>query len=225
MNKINYQKLLEQEIKKNLEENRIPTLLLHGCCAPCSSYVLEYLSEYFHITVLYYNPNIFPEEEYRYRTEELKRLIDTMPAKYPIQCVASPYEPEDFYAIAKGYEKEPEGGKRCFRCYELRLRETAAMASEKGFDYFTTTLSISPLKNAEKLNTIGGQLAEEFGVPYLYSDFKKKNGYRRSVELSKLYDLYRQNYCGCVYSKIESENRENQKSNIEYKEKMCYHEK
>ena len=203
-NKVNYQKLLEQEIKKNLEADRIPSLLLHSCCAPCSSYVLEYLSDYFNITVLYYNPNIYPAEEYQYRTEELKRLIGAMPLKHPVQFRAAPYEPEAFYAIAKGYEKEPEGGERCFRCYELRLREAAKAAADEGFDYFTTTLSISPLKNAEKLNSIGKQLAEEYDVPYLYSDFKKKNGYKRSVELSKQYDLYRQNYCGCIFSKEHS---------------------
>ncbi len=202
MNKINYQKLLDEEIQKLTKEDKIPTLLLHSCCAPCSSYVLEYLSEYFKITVLYYNPNIFPKEEYEYRTDELKRLIENLPAKNKISLIGTEYEPEKFYEIAKGHEQEPEGGERCFKCYELRLKEAAKYAKEGNFDYFTTTLSISPLKNADKLNEIGRRLSEEYDIPYLYSDFKKKNGYKRSVELSKIYDLYRQDYCGCVYSKV-----------------------
>lgn len=202
MNKINYQKILDEEIQKLTKEDKIPTLLLHSCCAPCSSYVLEYLSEYFKITVLYYNPNIFPKEEYEYRTDELKRLIENLPAKNKISLIGTEYEPEKFYEIAKGHEQEPEGGERCFKCYELRLKEAAKYAKEGNFDYFTTTLSISPLKNADKLNEIGRRLSEEYDIPYLYSDFKKKNGYKRSVELSKIYDLYRQDYCGCVYSKV-----------------------
>lgn len=201
MNKINYQKVLEKEIDKNVAEHKVPTLLLHSCCAPCSSYVLEYLSDYFRITVLYYNPNIFPEEEYVYRTEELRKLIEKLPAKNKIHLITTDYEPERFYEMAKGHEKDAEGGERCFRCYELRMREAAAYAVRGAFDYFTTTLSISPLKNADKLNEIGKRLSEEYHISYLYSDFKKKNGYKRSVELSKIYELYRQDYCGCVYSK------------------------
>lgn len=200
MNKINYQKVLDNEINKIISGHEIPSLLLHSCCAPCSSYVLEYLSEYFKITVLYYNPNIFPREEYEYRIDEQQRLIEEIPAKNKITLIKTEYEPEKFHAIAKGHEKDKEGGERCFRCYELRLREAAKYAKEGDYDYFTTTLSISPMKNAEKLNEIGKCLSEEYGVAYLYSDFKKKNGYKRSVELSKEYHLYRQDYCGCVYS-------------------------
>ena len=182
-----------------------PTLLLHSCCAPCSSYVMEYLSKYFSITVLYYNPNIYPPEEFDHRAAEEKRLIDEYNKNEniinKIDLIVSDYDPGEFYEIAKGYEDEPETGKRCLRCYRLRLEKTAAIAKEKGFDYFTTTLSISPLKNADALNSIGEALAAEYGVKYLPSDFKKKNGYKRSIELSREYDLYRQNYCGCEYSK------------------------
>ena len=209
MNKINYQKILDKEIEKIQKEKEKKTLLLHSCCAPCSSYVLEYLSKYFEITDLYYNPNIFPEEEYIYRSNELRRLIDEMPAKIPVKYISCEYTPEDFNEIAKGREKEKEGGERCFLCYRLRLEKTAQIAMENNFDYFTTTLSISPLKNAEKLNEIGREMSEKYGVKYLYSDFKKRNGYKRSVELSKEYELYRQNFCGCVYSNAEAIRREN----------------
>ena len=187
-------------IQKLTEDGRTPRLLLHSCCAPCSSYVLEYLSEYFSITVFYYNPNIYPPEEFGKRVEEQERLIRELPAKHPVSFLEGPYEPERFYEMAKGLEQIPEGGERCFRCYRLRLLETAQMARAGDFDYFTTTLSISPLKNAQKLNEIGARLAEEYGVPYLFSDFKKRNGYKRSTELSAEYGLYRQDYCGCVYS-------------------------
>ena len=201
MNQINYQKELDKTIARLQAENRTPTLLLHACCAPCSSYVLEYLSRYFQITVLYYNPNISPRAEYDTRAEELKRLIGEMEFIHPVKLLVGEYEPEKFYSMAKGMEELPEGGERCFRCYEQRLRYTAGLAKEQGFDYFTTTLSISPLKNAAKLNEIGAKLAGEFGVEYLLSDFKKKNGYKRSVELSGEHGLYRQDYCGCVFSK------------------------
>ena len=187
-------------IQKLTEDGRTPRLLLHSCCAPCSSYVLEYLSEYFSITVFYYNPNIYPPEEFGKRVEEQERLIRELPAKHPVSFLEGPYEPERFYEMAKGLEQIPEGGERCFRCYRLRLLETAQMARAGGLDYFTTTLSLSPLKNAQKLNEIGARLAEEYGVPYLFSDFKKRNGYKRSTELSAEYGLYRQDYCGCVYS-------------------------
>lgn len=203
VNNINYQKVLEKIIKKLQIEEITPSLLLHSCCAPCSSYVLEYLSEYFKITVLYYNPNIFPLEEYKYRIEEQRRLIESLPAKNPIDFIPTEYEPEKFYEAVKGYENIPEGGERCFKCYELRLREAALYARRGDFDYFTTTLSISPLKKADKLNEIGLRLEKEYGVKYLCSDFKKKNGYKRSVELSAEYGLYRQEYCGCVFSKKE----------------------
>ncbi|MBO5197851.1 MAG: epoxyqueuosine reductase QueH [Lachnospiraceae bacterium] len=200
---VNFQKELEKELAVIVREGRIPTLLLHSCCAPCSSYCLTYLADYFQITVDYYNPNIYPPEEYQMRVAEQQRLIAELPVKYPVSFVEGAYEPEVFFAAAKGLEQVREGGERCFRCYELRLREAAIRAKEGGFDYFTTTLSISPLKNAAKLNEIGGRLAKEYGVEYLYSDFKKKNGYKRSVELSQEYGLYRQDYCGCVFSKRE----------------------
>lgn len=205
MNKVNYQKILENEIETITKENKVPTLLLHSCCAPCSSYCIEYLSQFFKITVFYYNPNISEETEYRKRVEEEKRFINEFPAKYPVSMIEGEYDTKKFYDIAKGYEKVPEGGERCFRCYEMRLRETAKVAKQQNFDYFTTTLSISPLKNAQKLNEIGKKLSEEYKVPYLFSDFKKKEGYKRSIQLSEEYGLYRQNFCGCVYSK-ESRN-------------------
>ena len=200
MNKINYQKELDKVIEVLQRQGRVPRLLLHSCCAPCSSYVLEYLSRYFEITVFYYNPNIYPPEEFGKRVEEQKRLIAQLPAEHPISFLDGPYEPERFYEMAKGLEQVPEGGARCFKCYRLRLTETAEMACAGKYDYFTTTLSISPLKNAEKLNEIGGQLAKDYGVDYLYSDFKKRNGYKRSTELSREYGLYRQDYCGCEFS-------------------------
>lgn len=212
MNKINYQKKLDEEIEKIVAKKRLPRLLLHSCCAPCSSYVLEYLSEYFSITVLYYNPNIYPKEEYEYRIEEQKRLIGELPAKHPISFLETTYEPEKFFEMAKGHEKDKEGGERCFLCYEMRLEEAAREAQKGGFDYFTTTLSISPLKNAGKLNEIGERIAKQYGVSYLFSDFKKKNGYKRSVELSNQYHLYRQDYCGCVYSKQEAQRRNESKT-------------
>lgn len=199
--KQNYQIMLEHTIAGIEERDEVPTLFLHSCCAPCSSYCLEYLSEYFRITVFYYNPNIYPEEEYYKRVEEQKRFIERLPAKHPISFVEGRYDKERFYEMAKGLEDVKEGGERCFLCYELRLRESAEMARQMGMDYFTTTLSISPLKNAAKLNEIGDRLAAEYGVKYLNSDFKKKNGYKRSVELSEEYGMYRQYYCGCVFSK------------------------
>lgn len=201
MNKINYQKRLDETIECLQKEGRVPSLLLHSCCAPCSSYCLEYLSNYFNITVFYYNPNIYPEEEYFKRVEEQRRFIERLPAKHPIAFLEGKYDKERFYAMAKGYEDCKEGGERCFHCYELRLREAAEAAMAHGMDYFTTTLSISPLKNAAWLNEIGEMLSKEYGILYLNSDFKKKNGYKRSVELSEEYGMYRQYYCGCVYSK------------------------
>lgn len=200
MNARNFQR----ELDKILEQLTVtPRLLLHSCCAPCSSYVLEYLRQYFKITVFYYNPNISMEAEYQKRVTEQKRLIDAynqLDSGYLISVIEGDYEPEIFYAAAKGLEQCPEGGERCFACYELRLRKTAELAKELEQDYFTTTLTISPLKNAAKLNKIGESLAQQYQIPWLPSDFKKKNGYKRSIELSAEYDLYRQNYCGCVYS-------------------------
>lgn len=199
MNKINYQKLTDKVID-GLGE-RTPKLLLHSCCAPCSSYTLEYLANYFEITVLYYNPNISPKEEFEKRFAEQKRLIESMPAKHKITLIKGEYNYEDFEKIARGYEDVPEGGERCFRCYRLRLSRAAELAREKGFDYFCTTLSISPLKNSQKINEIGYELEKEYGVAWLPSDFKKREGYKRSIELSREYNLYRQNFCGCIYSK------------------------
>lgn len=216
MNRINYQKQLEEIIEKHEKAGEVKSLLLHSCCAPCSSYCLEYLSNFFRITVFYYNPNIYPEDEYHKRVEEQQRLIEQLPAKYPISFVEGAFDKEHFYEVVKGYEECPEGGERCFKCYELRLEETAKLAKEMEMDYFTTTLSISPLKNAQKLNEIGEKLGTIYEVSHLGADFKKKNGYKRSVELSNEYGMYRQYYCGCVYSKtqrdreIAAKERENQ---------------
>lgn len=205
---MNYQKELEKLISNIEKEGKVPRLLLHSCCAPCSSYVLEYLAQYFEITVFYYNPNIFPENEYTKRILEQQTFIRNLSetnanVKHPISFLAGNYDREKFFAMAKGLEHVKEGGERCFKCYELRLEEAARIAKERNFDYFTTTLSISPLKNAEKLNTIGKIVGEKYGVEYLQSDFKKKNGYKRSIELSKIYGLYRQDYCGCEFSYAE----------------------
>lgn len=204
---MNYQKLLDEELLIIEKQNKRPKLLLHVCCGPCSSYVLEYLCKYFDITIFYYNPNISPKEEYDKRVEEVKRLLKTASFIKNVKFVNGKYENEKFEEIAKGLEEEKEGGKRCKKCYHLRLYETAKYAKNNSFDYFTTTLSISPYKDANALNSIGKKLSEEFDIPYLFSDFKKKNGYKRSIELSKEYNLYRQDFCGCIYSKKESEER------------------
>lgn len=202
----NYQLELEKTINNHVKIGETPTLFLHSCCAPCSSYVLEYLSQYFKITVFYYNPNIYPDDEYYKRVEEQKQFIKLFPAKNKIDFVEGNFDKDRFYAMAKGLENVREGGERCFGCYELRLREAAQKAKDLGFDYFTTTLSISPLKNAAKLNEIGLKLEKEYGIKYLVSDFKKKNGYKRSVEISNQYNMYRQDYCGCIFSKQERQN-------------------
>ena len=207
--KTNYQIMLDKELENILKENKCPSLLLHACCAPCSSYVLEYLNKYFDITVFFYNPNISPESEFTYRLAELNRLIDEASYENIVNVISPEYDSSVFFEMAKGMENLSEGGERCFKCYELRLRESAKAAKQLGFDYFTTTLSISPHKNAQKLNEIGEKLSTEFGVKYLYSDFKKKNGYKRSCELSEKHRLYRQDYCGCVFSKAA---RQEQKS-------------
>lgn len=206
---MNYQKELDNIIEGLSILSKPPSLLIHSCCAPCSSYVLEYLSDFFYITIFYYNPNIYPEEEYIRRVEEQQRLIKSMPLRYPVNFQQGDYNSKDYYNIVKGLEDEPEGGERCFKCYEMRLREAAILAKEGAYDYFTTTLSISPHKNAVKLNEIGNKLGEEYGLRYLPSDFKKKNGYKRSIELSNEYDLYRQDYCGCIYSKRAREQIKN----------------
>lgn len=197
---MNYQKELDRLLERLKSEERVPRLLLHSCCAPCSSYVLEYLNRYFEITVFYYNPNIYPESEYTKRIWEQQELISRMPFVHPVSFLAGPYDQERFYEMARGLEHVKEGGERCLKCYELRLSEAARMAVKTEADYFTTTLSISPLKNSDRLNEIGMRLGEEYGVLYLPSDFKKKNGYKRSIELSREYDLYRQDYCGCEFS-------------------------
>lgn len=210
MNRINYQKQLEEVLKRMKEEGERKRLLLHACCAPCSSYCLEYLREAFALTVFFYNPNLTEQEEYRRRVEEEKRLIDLMNGQggsSQIEILEGRYEPERFLEAAKGLETCKEGGERCVRCFALRLGETARVAAEGGFDFFTTSLTISPLKNSALLNRIGAQEGERYGVRFLPSDFKKNNGYLRSTQLSRLYDLYRQNYCGCIYSKVEASDR------------------
>lgn len=206
-NKRNYQKEMEKVIAQKQNEDIVPTLFLHSCCAPCSSYVLETLSEHFRITVFYYNPNIYPEDEYWKRVEEQKEFIRRLPVKHPISFMEGTFDKDRFYQTVKGLEHIPEGGERCFACYRLRLEETIRMAEQKSFDYVTTTLTISPLKNAEKLNEIGEELCIETKVNWLPSDFKKKNGYKRSTELSKEYGMYRQDYCGCVFSLNERNKR------------------
>lgn len=218
----NYQKELERLIEQAKKENKTPRLFLHACCAPCSSYVLEYLSQYFQITVFFYNPNISPKEEYKKRAEELRRLLKELPCAHPVTFTEGAYEPEKFFAMAKGLEEEPEGGARCFGCYRMRLQETARLAEEGGYDYFATTLTISPLKNAAKLNEIGEELSPIYQVAHLPSDFKKKNGYQRSIQLSKEYGLYRQDYCGCIFSRRE---REALKKARELPKELCNLEK
>ena len=203
INCMNFQKELDKTIENIKKVNTVPKLLIHSCCAPCSSYCLEYLSNYFDITVLYYNPNIFPKDEYMYRIEEQKRLIEAMTFKNEVKFIATDYTPNDFYDSIRGLEEEPEGGDRCTVCFRVRLEYAAKLAKSLGFDYFVTTLSISPMKNSKLLNAIGLELEEKYGIKYLISDFKKRDGYRKSVELSKEYELYRQDYCGCVYSKNE----------------------
>lgn len=205
MNNINYQKVFERTIEHLKKENKVPKLLLHSCCAPCSSYVIDYVSEYFDVTVFYYNPNIDEKEEYHKRAKEQQKLIECMPTKFPVKFVEGDYDVEAYTKKAAPLSTEKEGGARCFMCYGMRLKKTAVLAKEEGFDYFTTTLTISPLKNAAKLNEIGRALEEQYDVSYLYSDFKKKEGYKKSVALSEQYGLYRQDYCGCSYSKQEIE--------------------
>lgn len=203
----NYQLVLDNIIKDVVKLNKKHTLLLHVCCGPCSSYVLEYLSNYFEITIFFYNPNIYPKEEYVRRKEEMKEFVAKA---YPsIKYIILDYDEKEFYDAVRGYEHLGERSERCFKCYELRLKKTAEFAKENKYDYFTTSLSISPYKVSSKLNEIGNILEKEYSINYLYSDFKKKNGYKRSIEISKEYNMYRQEYCGCVYSKLERENDEN----------------
>ena len=204
---INYQIKMEEVISSIQKEEKTPTLLLHSCCAPCSSYVLETLSNFFKITIFYYNPNITEYDEYKKRVVEQKKFISLINTKNPISFLEGDYNPKDYFDTVRGYEELGEGSERCFRCYRLRLEETAKKAKELKFDYFTTTLSISPYKNSEVLNKIGYEMESLYDISYLCADFKKKNGYRRSIELSSEFGLYRQDYCGCVYSKKERELR------------------
>lgn len=209
---MNYQKELDN-LLNNLDGT--PKLLLHTCCAPCSSYCIEYLSNYFDITVLYYNPNISPKEEYEKRKQEQIRFLKEFPSKNKLDILDIDYDYNDFLSIAKGLEQEKEGGRRCHKCYLLRLEKTAQIAKKHHFDYFGTTLTVSPYKNSKVLNEIGKVLQEKYNVAYLFSDFKKKEGYKRSIELSKIYHLYRQDYCGCIYSKKErDEKNENKKCQL-----------
>ncbi|MED9969073.1 MAG: epoxyqueuosine reductase QueH [Ruminococcus sp.] len=200
MNKPNYQRELDKVIEENQRAGKTPRLLLHVCCAPCSSYCLEYLTQYFSVTVYYFNPNISIKEEYLHRLNEEKRLISEMVFKNPVDIIEGVYDPQMYFDAVKGLENEPEGGKRCEKCFELRLGSAAETAKKGGYDYFTTTLTISPLKNAQLLNDTGAAAGKAHGVSWLYSDFKKKEGYKRSIVLSKEHNLYRQNYCGCVFS-------------------------
>lgn len=197
----NFQKELDELTAQLERDGIVPSLLLHSCCAPCSSHCIEYLSDFFNVTVFYYNPNISEQAEYRKRVAEQIRFIEEYDARYPVSFIEGDYEPELYYDRVAGYEQCAEGGARCMLCYELRLRKTAELAAQKRFDYFTTTLTISPLKDSVKLNEIGLKLSGEYGIDYLLSDFKKKDGYKRSIELSREYNLYRQNYCGCEFSK------------------------
>lgn len=202
--KQNYDLIMEQEIKKITREGRKPTLLLHSCCAPCSCAVIEYLLQYFEITIFFYNPNITFEDEYKIRLEEQKDYLKKR--GYNIEVIEGNYNPkEDFFEKVKGLEKAKEGGERCFKCYNLRLEETALKAKELGFEYFSSVLSISPLKNAQWINEIGNSLAEKYQIKFLNGDFKKKSRYLQSVNISKEFNLYRQDYCGCVFSKMERE--------------------
>ena len=190
------------EMKKQLENIEEGTkLLLHACCAPCSSAVLERLANFFEITIYYYNPNITDENEYKKRVEELRKLISKIKPKYEVSILEGEYEPEKFFEMSKGLEDQPERGKRCYYCYEMRIKDTARVAEKYNYPYFTTTLSLSPHKNADWINEIGKRIEEDLNTTFLYSDFKKENGYKRSIVLSKIYDLYRQDYCGCIYSK------------------------
>ena len=196
-----YQDLQELELEKIKNSNKIPNILLHSCCAPCSSYVISYLTNYFNITILYYNPNISPIEEYEKRKQEQIKLINELNTKNKINILDCDYENDLYEQTIKGLENEPERGLRCHKCYQLRLEKTAKLAKDNNFDYFTTTLTVSPYKNSNTLNEIGISLQNKYNIKWLYSDFKKKDGYKKSIELSKKYNLYRQNYCGCIYSK------------------------
>ena len=194
---MNYELEMEKQISTIKEGEK---LLLHACCAPCSSACLERLCNHFNVTIFFYNPNITDYQEYQKRLNEIKRFINEFPTKYPVSLIEGDYTPDKFFEMAKGLEKEKERGKRCYLCYEMRMKETAKIASLNNFKYFATTLTLSPYKNSLWVNEIGEKLNNDYDSFYLYSDFKKKNGYKRSIELSKEYNLYRQDYCGCIYS-------------------------
>ena len=211
----NLQIEMEKIIEQEQSQHHIPTLLLHSCCAPCSSYVLETLTPYFHITILYYNPNIDPIEEYQKRKEEEIRFINEYPSKYKVNFLDCDYDGEAYQKMSKGLENLKEGEKRCYLCYQLRMEKVAEVAKKHHFDYFGTTLSISPYKNSNWIHEIGKKLEEKYQIPYLVADFKKKNGYQRSIELSKIYHLYRQDYCGCIYSKREREQQVKEKCSLQ----------
>lgn len=207
---MNYNKKMEEIISSLKEDNLLPKLLLHSCCAPCSSHVIATLTPYFDITILYYNPNIEPYEEYLRRKEEEIRFIKEYPNINKLDIIDCDYDNDIFHELATNLEEAEEGGPRCFKCYNLRLEKTAILAKSKNYDYFATTLTVSPYKNSQKLNEIGAYLEEKYQVKYLYSDFKKNNGYKHSIELSKEYNLYRQDYCGCIFSKIAKDKKRNQ---------------
>jgi len=204
---MNYNKVMEDIIKENQENNIIPKILLHSCCAPCSSHVIDTLSPYFDITIIYYNPNIEPYTEYERRKNEEIRFLNSYPSKNKLDIIDCDYDNDKFNEISKGLEECREGGARCIKCYYLRMEKTALEAKKNNYDYFATTLTVSPYKNSNKLNEIGSILEKKYNIKYLYSDFKKKNGYKHSIEMSKEYNLYRQDYCGCKYSKLERENK------------------
>lgn len=199
-NKINFQKELDKLISKSCHDGKRPVVLLHSCCGPCSSYVLEYLTEYFDILLYFYNPNIQPENEFLKRLEAQKTVLEKMQFGDRVKLVEGEYKPENFFETVKGLENEPEGGKRCEKCIEMRIKKAADAALQYNADFFATTLTVSPHKNALFINQTGNKIEKEQGISYLVSDFKKKNGYKRSIELCREYDIYRQNYCGCIYS-------------------------
>ena len=204
---MNYQKLLDLKLEEIKKEGKTPSLLLHACCAPCSSYTLEYLSKYFKITIYYYNPNIHPNIEYNRRLNELKKFLNEFKTENKVNMIEEKYDSNDYFESVKGLENLGEKSKRCYECYKLRMEKACKYAKENNFEYFTTTLSISPYKVSDWVNEIGENLMNEYNINYLYADFKKKNGYKKSLELSKKYNLYRQDYCGCIYSKQEREVR------------------
>lgn len=207
MNKKNYYIEFEKVIR-GIDLENPPSLFLHSCCGPCSTSVLELLSDYFKVTLLYYNPNIYPSDEYYKRLEEQKKVLEKVSGRFEIKFLEGRYDPTEYFDAVKGVEQLPEGSQRCFNCYELRLKEAAQVAKKLHMDYFATTLSVSPYKNAQIINEIGEKIAQEYGVKHLPNDFKKKDGYKKSVELSKSWNIYRQDYCGCPFSKREAEERE-----------------